>query len=510
MTDKILAETRASAASFQNCILNSVTVTKASKLVTVNLVTDKAFSQEDKARVTEVIKKYVPSYFNLSVTVSKLTPDCEMVKNKIFEVLDGCSKAVAATCTQEDITVEKTENGFKYGISVPDFLAPADLCDKINAKLHRVYCGEFYGEMQKSRKELEDVTEEDDYEEEFIIPPRTFKISDFEIIEGEKIRKYAVYLSDLNIAGDEVVICGTIESIKERTYTNKKGVEKSLLSITLNDTTATAYATYFIRQKSAEKIKALKAGDSIVCTGNNEFYNGNLRFTAKTIDYGKIPQNFVPEKRESKPVPAHYHFVKPQPFSDIEQTDIFTPREIPACLKGQTFVVFDLETTGLNSSPITGNMDKIIEIGAFKIIEGEIAESFTTFINPERKLSEEIINLTGITEDMLVGAPNYEEAMPDFYKFCSGSILVGHNVVGFDFKFVDYYWQRLGYNFPRKLIDTIPLSQELLYLSNYKLNTIAERFSITFNHHRAIDDALATAKIFIELIKMKKSLPKIQ
>ncbi|MDE5728938.1 MAG: PolC-type DNA polymerase III, partial [Clostridia bacterium] len=152
----------------------------------------------------------------------------------------------------------------------------------------------------------------------------------------------------------------------------------------------------------------------------------------------------------------------------------------------------------------------IIEIGAFKIIGGEIAESFTTFINPGRKLSEEIINLTGITEEMVKDAPSYEEAMPDFYKFCAGSILVGHNVVGFDFKFVDYYWQRLGYNFPRKLIDTIPLSQELLYLSNYKLNTVAERFQITFNHHRAIDDALTTAKIFIELIKMKKSLPKIQ
>ncbi|MDE6355909.1 MAG: hypothetical protein K2L67_01565 [Clostridia bacterium] len=510
MTDKILSEVRAAAASFQNCIISSITVTKAQNFVTVNLVTDKAFSPDDKANVTAVLKKYVPAYFTLAVNVSKLTPDCDMVKSKIFEVLDGCSKAVAATCSPEDITVEKTENGFKYNVAVLSSLAPADLCERITAKLKRVYCGEFFGEVKKTQKEIEDVEEEDDYEEEFVIPPRTFEISDFNVLEGDKIQKRAVYLSDLNIAGEEAVICGTIESIRERTYTNKKGMEKSLLSLALNDTTATAYATYFIRQKSAEKIKALKVGDSIVCTGTNDLYNGDLRFTAKTIDYGKIPENFVPEKRESKPVPAHYHFVRPQPFSDIEQTDLFTPREIPACLKGQTFVVFDLETTGLNSSPVTGNMDKIIEIGAFKIIGGEIAESFTTFINPGRKLSEEIINLTGITEEMVKDAPSYEEAMPDFYKFCAGSILVGHNVVGFDFKFVDYYWQRLGYNFPRKLIDTIPLSQELLYLSNYKLNTVAERFQITFNHHRAIDDALTTAKIFIELIKMKKSLPKIQ
>ena len=156
-------------------------------------------------------------------------------------------------------------------------------------------------------------------------------------------------------------------------------------------------------------------------------------------------------------------------------------------------------------------MDRIIEIGAYKIVNGEISESFSTFINPERKLSDEIIKLTGITEEMVADAPNYEQVMPDFYKFCYGSVLVGHNVVGFDYKFVDYYWSHLGYLFDRKLIDTIPLSQELVTgLSNYKLNTIAAKFNITFNHHRAVDDALATAKIFIELIKIKKSLPKLQ
>ena len=111
---------------------------------------------------------------------------------------------------------------------------------------------------------------------------------------------------------------------------------------------------------------------------------------------------------------------------------------------------------------------------------------------------------------MVACAPAYEQVMPDFYKFCYGSILVGHNIAGFDFKFVDYYCARLGYMLERKLIDTIPLSQELLFLSNYKLNTVADKFGITFNHHRAIDDAYVTAKIFLELIKIKKSLPKLQ
>ena len=109
---------------------------------------------------------------------------------------------------------------------------------------------------------------------------------------------------------------------------------------------------------------------------------------------------------------------------------------------------------------------------------------------------------------MVDGAPAYEKVMPDFFKFCQGAYLVGHNIAGFDFKFVDYYCAQLGYHLERKVFDTIPLSQELLFLSNYKLNTVADHFNITFNHHRAVDDALVTAKIFIELIKIKKSLPK--
>ena len=88
---------------------------------------------------------------------------------------------------------------------------------------------------------------------------------------------------------------------------------------------------------------------------------------------------------------------------------------------------------------------------------------------------------------MVACAPAYEQVMPDFYKFCYGSILVGHNIAGFDFKFVDYYCARLGYMLERKLIDTIPLSQELLFLSNYKLNTVADKFGISRSYISRIE-----------------------
>ena len=511
MLSNILDELRACSPNLKNAIILPPVLENGRRLVTVKIITDETFRPSDKAAALAVIKKYVPSYFGCAVEISKLAPDADMVRRRIYAVLCVNCKAVYSAVTEEDISVEKEDKGFSFTVSVPPSLGTDGVADKIVAELKKSFCGEFRGRCVASARDLSDLEIEEIHDEiEYEIPMRTFPIEEFEFLEGDKIQKSAVYLSDLNFASEEVVICGTVEDIRERTYTNKKGQEKNYLSIILNDGTASAYITYFIRQKNAEKITKLKTGDSIVCTGANEEYKGNLSYTAKTIDYGKPPAGFVPEKRKSKPVPVYYHHVQPQPFSDIAQTDLFSDSAIPECMKDKTFVVFDLETTGLNSSPVSGNMDKIIEIGAFKIENGEITQSFSTFIDPERKLSEEIIALTGITPDMVAGAPKIGQVMPDFFKFCDGCILVGHNIVGFDYKFVDYYCAKEGYLLERRLIDTIGLSQELLFLSNYKLNTVAEKFNITFNHHRAIDDALATAKIFIELIKIKKSLPKLQ
>lgn len=513
MVDDILSQIRRSGENLRNAILRRITLNKSEREVTVQLITDKAFTESDKQDAYQILRKYIPRYFSFQLEIIKLSPDCEMVEKKIRELIEGNFKTIAVTLSEGDIVVEKKENGFEYTIAVmPAFSSNSAVCEKISCLLKEIFCGDFFGKCISNGRSAEDIeVEEKEDEPDFAIPVRTFEISDFSFLEGEKVQKQAVYMADLNLAGDEVVVCGTIEDLRVRSYTNKRGQEKNYFSLTLTDTTAVMYTTYFPRQKSIEKINGLKVGDSIVCTGKNEVFNGNLRFTANTIDFGKVPAGFVPEKRVSKPVPKAYHFVRPQPFTDMEQGDMFSQSAIPDCLKGNSFVVFDLETTGLNSSAVSGNMDAILEIGAYKIVDGEITECFSTFVNPERRLSEEITALTGITEEMVANAPACDDVMPDFFKFCYGSILVGHNIAGFDFKFVDHYCAKVGYILERKLIDTIPLSQELLVgLSNYKLNTVAARFNITFNHHRAVDDALATAKIFIELIKLKKSLPKLQ
>lgn len=510
MVEKCLNEIRL-LENFHNAIIKSVVLDSVTNVVVVNIITDKSFRRDEEQRVFEIVKKMIPSSFGCRVIVNKLSPDTEMVRQKILEVIKSNFKALSVTVVAEDIIVKKSERGFEFTISVMRGIADNEICATVVKYMKRDFCGEFYGECVESAKDSLDLEVDEEQENiEFEMPVRYFNISNFSRLEGTEKQNTAVYISDLNFEGENVVVCGTIEDISERKYTNKKNQEKTYYNYTINDGTATLRVTYFPRLKSIDKIRPLRVGTGIVCTGKTEQFNGYLRYTANIIDLGTPPENFVPEKRHSKPVPKFYSVVKPKAFADIAQTDMFDAAVIPDCLKGKTFVVFDLETTGLNSTPVSGNMDAIIEIGAFKIIDGVICESFSTFINPQRKLSEEIIALTGITEDMVKNAPTYEEVMPDFFKFCQGNILVGHNAANFDFKFVDYYCSRLGYMLERKIMDTIPLTQEILFLSNYKLNTIADHFKISFNHHRAIDDALVTAKIFIELIKIKKSLPKLQ
>ncbi len=510
MTDSFLREVR-NIPSLDTAIISSVTLIKAKREVEVALITDKAYTREDEAKAKSAVRKFVPDFFSCSLRITKLTPDVEMVARKILAIIGETNRQLAAFITLEDIKVEKSESGFYFTVAVIHASSYTfEIAENIAKELKKHFCGEFTGKCVTVESKLDEIVIEEKPENiQYEIPPRSFEIADFSFLEGGVAHQRAIYIADLNFESESVVICGEIIDIRERTVTTSSGKEKTMYSFTVNDTTASIRVGYFTRQKSIEKIKKLAVGDGVVLTCKTEIYNGSVRPTANFIDYGRVPYGFIPEKRASKPVPKYYETVFPEPFMDYTQSNLFVDSRLPKCLTDNVFVVFDLETTGLNSSPSAGNIDRIIEIGAYKVIDGEIKESFTTFVNPQRKLSQEIINLTGIDQQTVDGAPSYEKVMPDFFKFIDGCYLVGHNAANFDYKFIDYYCSQCGYVPERKIFDTIPLSQSLLRLSNYKLNTVADHFGITFNHHRASDDALVTAKIFIELIKIKKSLPNL-
>ena len=170
-----------------------------------------------------------------------------------------------------------------------------------------------------------------------------------------------------------------------------------------------------------------------------------------------------------------------------------------------TYVVFDLETTGFSSKN-----DKIIEIGAVKIKGGSIVDRFSEFVNPEMRIPYNITELTSITDEMVENAETIEKILPKFLEFCKDSVIVAHNA-GFDVGFIKKNARDIGEEFDYPVLDTVPLSRYLYpELKKVKLNIVAKHLGVSLeNHHRAVDDAKCTGDILLkcfEKIKEEKNI----
>lgn len=162
--------------------------------------------------------------------------------------------------------------------------------------------------------------------------------------------------------------------------------------------------------------------------------------------------------------------------------------------KTDTYVCIDLETTGLN--PKT---DRIIEIGAVKVENGVITDVFETFVSPGRTLEEYVVQLTGIKDEDLEGAPDIKEVLPQFLEFAGDKILLGHSVL-FDFSFVKKAAVNQKLNFEREGIDTLKISRKYLTgLESRSLGFLCEYYQIPHQAHRALEDAKATVMLYEKL-----------
>lgn len=501
-------------------ILCGITIGKYDKTAEFFLVTDKTYTAEEAEQAKRITEKYLPDGIAAKLKIVKRVPDERIVKQKIYEYMQSAFPAAAAFLDEEDIEVQMHDFGANFYVGIASgeqtMFSSSRILDEVSGYLSSVFCGSFCGNVrivEKKRDEdlLDEMPEED--EETIECEIREFPICNYKKIDGaDELPKRAVYMEDFRKVDGVYALCGSVSYIEEIEYTRHnettgEDVQKTRFSLTFTDGTSTVRTTYFPKKTTVEKVREIKTGDKIVVIGKNEEYNGSVSFKAAKINYGEPPENFEPVGKKGKPVPKAYHTVFPEPYADYTQAGFFDNLDKPDDLKKNTFVVFDLETTGLNNNPSMGKMDRIIELGAVKIVGGEITEKFSSFVACKERLSNEIVELTGIHDEDLIGAPEVEQVLADFYKFTDGAILVGHNVT-FDYRFVQYYGEQCGYMFQKKQYDTLHLAQQVLrgLLANYKLNTVADHYGFTFNHHRAFDDACVTAKVFMELVKAKGGL----
>lgn len=167
----------------------------------------------------------------------------------------------------------------------------------------------------------------------------------------------------------------------------------------------------------------------------------------------------------------------------------------------KVYTVFDIETTGFHAG-----VDKITEIAAVKLKDGKVIDKFSTFVNPERPIPKDIQELTHITEEDVKNAPKVEKVMKDFVDFAKGTIVVAHNAK-FDMSFIQYFCKKNDIEPPKYIIDTLSIAREIFEeYENHKLGTIAENLNIDLGGaHRAINDVLATSKIFLVMCEVLKT-----
>ena len=330
-----------------------------------------------------------------------------------------------------------------------------------------------------------------------------YKINNVNHIVGKVEYNMALDFSKVQDAVSDCVVCGTLTKFDKRTYMrkttrNNRTTEQEHIFYTFSLMNDGKYlsGSIFPRVAEEKKCEVVEVGRKVAMFGKFDNYKGRLNFTASSLCICDFEKYVAPLKY--KHVNQNYHTITPQPYEDFEQSNMFGEinEGISSEALDRDYVVFDFETTGLES-----NKDEIIEIGAVKISKGKIVSTFSTFIKPSVPIPQEITELTHITDDMVADAPEINYVLPDFYKYCYGCGLVAHNIA-FDYGFLSAVGKKMLYNFDNPQFDTMILSRNKLKgLKNYKLGTICEYFGVSLvGAHRAVNDCLATAKVFLKLI----------
>lgn len=485
------------------------------KTITLAFLYPEAYEQEVLAaedRLTRLVTRLVAVPCALVVRFIKSHFDPDFFKSRLFKFLFAYP-VLASGLTDKDVHIARQGETIVVTLHIEEALV--DYCEDkkvikaIEDFIELNYCEDIRVAVtpKKVDRPLDSI---DEYEQRleseasgFVYDradeQRVIRPQMVEEFIGDIIYDLAKYISDCTRPEQRLVVCGTIENFQEMERKNvQEGKPNKYYKFVLKDPTGELNCIYFPNRKTADKMTLLKNGKDIVCCGDldiDKFRPGQMTYSVKRMSLCMMPKDFVVNRIVRK-VDEKYRYVFPEPYTVLEQDSLFrTEAVIPPYAIGKTFCVFDIETTGLNAST-----DKIIEIGAVKVADGVITETFSTFIDPGISIPARITELTTITDADVHGQPTIEEVLPDFYKFAYETIMVGQNVQ-FDYGFVSAAGQAMNIYFDNEKADTLALGRKYIpTLGKYKLGNLTEYFGIkNKGAHRAIYDAIATAEVFLKL-----------
>ena len=482
------------------------------KKVEIHLLFDENFEKDvnqNKTAIEYAAKKVLASSADIEVKLIKSHFDAHYFKAEFLEFLKSYP-SIAKLIDKDDIIIDTKELSVSVHVDsqVYDYCIDRELPTWVDRFLLRNYFVEIAFAFVRKEEELEvgntapvPTVKLENFGGRFITP------KNIDALIGRPIYSKAMYIEDAKIASPDVTVCGKLDVLQQINYKDKKtGDDKSFYKLTITDYTASIDALYFPSKKDVDKITLLKQGKQITIRGNLEpdkKRDGGLVFMTRDISYCTLDDNFV-ENRYIREVDSEYRTIFPTDYVELAQGSLFeAPKRVAAGFLNKTFVVFDLETTGLNP-----NNEKIVEIGAIKIENGVFTKSFSSLVNPGIPIPSGASNVHHIYDIDVKDKPKIDKVLADFYKFVQDSTLVAHNIP-FDFSFIKAEGKSLGIYFDElEQLDTLHMSRKVFkHLHQHNLPYLTKHFNIVHeSKHRAVDDAVATAKLLVKIFESMDSV----
>lgn len=370
------------------------------------------------------------------------------------------------------------------------------------------------------------------------------KINKFYIF-GKQIKEPPIDIKEINLQTGSCTIIGQVFQMETREIRNNK----TLVTFNMSDGTDSTTVKVFLSEEQSSEFLANVENDSYVkVSGDVTFDNYSRSIVTMLKSLNKIQKEERQDNSEEKRVELHLHTQMSsmdgtaplkkiaarakewghkalaitdhgvvQSFPDAMELGKALDLKIIYGMEGymvndkkeivtnydnnkeySSYVVFDIETTGLSAIN-----DMITEIGGIRVVNGEIKDTFSQLVNPERPIPEFITNLTGITDEMVKDKPTIKDVIMEFKEFIKDDVLVAHNAT-FDIGFIREKMRLNNIQLNNPVLDTLELSRSVFpELKSHKLNLVAKHLGISLdNHHRAVDDAQATAEIFIKIMNL--------
>ena len=466
---------------------------------------------EDRHNIEKFIKKDLELNCEVKIKLKKSFLDQILIMRELLFYFNNYKKSLLPYIFEDNITIKSNELNVNIEIKInKDILY---MIDEIELKndLMKFLNEKFIANFEILIKENDD-TISTEINAPDILPENKKRVERYKVevlkkIVGGDIIPEPEYIKNNTKPKTSVILCGILTNINKKTFKIKKGKkageDKALYTFNIDDGNKIE-CIYFCSKTNEKIMDSLEEGMLVLCVGDlNIGLSGNLTYYIRKMSWASIKENQNFEKKETEIKQfKHKTVVIPEKLHLQSQSFLFDEKILyNENVQNKNIVVFDIETTGLNPEE-----DEITEIGAIKIENGIITEKFASFVKPTIPIPLEVQKLTNITDDMVKNAPNINDVIFDFYKFADNCVLSGHNIIGFDFKFIKKAGENIGLNFSNKLLDTLILARSSsLRLPNYKLGTIVNALGLTLEGaHRAYNDAFATAQVLLELCKIKK------